>query len=180
MCARRNSDFLLVAKRKSPKKRCPYRLRPCASLRATCGARTWGAPHHSLRAESAAFRQMRRVRSRSLRVLRHAGHPRRCAPRRILKGVGAGRCCARPGGGTIALTQTTAALRSVGWLRRPGPAKPGTRQRPLRHSDHNRRGPKRGQPSKGRPAAPQGDVTLPLLAAPPVPSSPSAPARGRC
>ena len=81
-------------------------LRPqphCRAPGATCGARAWGAPHNSLRALRAAFEQMRRARRRSLRVLRHAGHPSRCAPRRILKGVGAGHRCARPNGGTTAV-----------------------------------------------------------------------------
>src|SRR5690606_4825962 len=35
--------FFRVAERKEPKKGRPYRLRPSASLRATCGARSGGA-----------------------------------------------------------------------------------------------------------------------------------------
>jgi hypothetical protein len=46
--------FFWVAKRKEPKKRRPYRLRPCASLRATCGARGRSALRNSLCAARAA------------------------------------------------------------------------------------------------------------------------------
>ncbi|MDR6765787.1 hypothetical protein J2W88_001045 [Acidovorax delafieldii] len=42
--------FFRVAERKSPKKGRPYCARPFAALRATCGARTGGAPQNSLRA----------------------------------------------------------------------------------------------------------------------------------
>ena len=91
--------FFCFAKRKSPKKRRPYRLRPCASLRATCGARSWGGPQNSLRACGAAFKQLRQVSSRCVCPSAHA-HPTPCAPRRILKGtqlnIPSGHCCARP------------------------------------------------------------------------------------
>jgi hypothetical protein len=49
--------FSCLAKRKSPKRKRPYTLRPFASLRATCGARFW------------------------------RGLAKTCAPRRILKGT---------------------------------------------------------------------------------------------
>ena len=42
--------FFRVAERKSPKKGRPYCARPFAALRATCDARTGGAPQNSLRA----------------------------------------------------------------------------------------------------------------------------------
>ena len=42
--------FFRVAERKSPKKGRPYCARPFAALRATCDARTEGAPQNSLRA----------------------------------------------------------------------------------------------------------------------------------
>ena len=42
--------FFRVAERKSPKKGRPYCARPFATLRATCDARTGGAPQNSLRA----------------------------------------------------------------------------------------------------------------------------------
>ena len=42
--------FLCFAKETYPKERRPCSLRPFASLRATCGARSWGAPWNSLRA----------------------------------------------------------------------------------------------------------------------------------
>jgi hypothetical protein len=77
--------FFRVAERKEPKKGRPYTLRPFASLRATCGARSWGVPQNSLRACGAPFRQLRQVSSRSVCPAAHA-HPTPCAPRRILKG----------------------------------------------------------------------------------------------
>ena len=46
--------FFCFAKRKSPKKRRPYTLRPFAPLRATCGARGRGALRNSLCAARAA------------------------------------------------------------------------------------------------------------------------------
>ena len=42
--------FFRLAERKSPKKGRPYCARPFAALRATCDARTGGAPQNSLRA----------------------------------------------------------------------------------------------------------------------------------
>ena len=44
-------------------------------------------PQNSLRCAAAPFGQPQRVSARSLCVLRHTGHPARCAPRRILKGT---------------------------------------------------------------------------------------------
>jgi len=79
--------FFRVAERKEPKKGRPCTLRPFASLRATCGARSSGVPQNSLRACGAPFRQLRQVRARSVCPSAHA-HPTPCAPRRILKGWG--------------------------------------------------------------------------------------------
>jgi len=67
--------FFCFAKRKSPKKRRPYSLRPFASLRATCGARVQ--------------RGLARTRFTALRSdNREPLSAGRCAPRRILKGWG--------------------------------------------------------------------------------------------
>ena len=49
---RRARYFSLLRQRKVPKRKAPHSLRPCASLRATCGARSRGAPWNSLRADA--------------------------------------------------------------------------------------------------------------------------------
>ncbi len=74
--------FFWVVKRKSPKKRRPYSLRPFASLRATCGARSGGALRNSLRAAryaqtTAASQFTMRVSfgTRSPHALRSSAHP---------------------------------------------------------------------------------------------------------
>ena len=67
--------FSCLAKRKSPKRRRPYCACPFAALRATCDARSGGAPQNSLRACSAPFKQLRRVSARSACVLRHTHAP---------------------------------------------------------------------------------------------------------
>ena len=88
-CAPGRAPSFLVTPRKEGKRRRPCCLRPSASLRATCGARSRGAPWNSLCACSAPLRQPRRASSRSGCVLRHTRHPAPCAPRRIQKGLGA-------------------------------------------------------------------------------------------
>ena len=63
----RRVTFFCFAKRKSPKKRRPPVCDPCAALRgkpASCRSR--GAPQNSLRACGAPFKQLRRVRARSM------------------------------------------------------------------------------------------------------------------
>jgi len=49
---RRARYFSLLRQRKVPKRKAPHSLRPCASLRATCGARSRGAPWNSLCADA--------------------------------------------------------------------------------------------------------------------------------
>ena len=54
MCARRRSNFLLGRQEKVTKEKAAPSLRPFASLRATCDARSWGGV-----AELAAFFELR-------------------------------------------------------------------------------------------------------------------------
>ena len=93
MCARRRSNFLLAAKRKSPKRRRPpvcVPRSPCRRTGATCDARFWGGAD-----ELAAFFELR---SDSIGKLEHEAcvsfgthaHPRSCASRRSQQGWGAG------------------------------------------------------------------------------------------
>ena len=126
--------FFRFAERKSPKKGRPYSLRPFASLRATCGARSRGAPWNSLCAFGAPLEQPRRVRSRSGCVLRHTRHPAPCAPRRIQKGQGKSKqphgpslCSAWPAqrealapanaGASAAMARVDCGLQTPFWLR---------------------------------------------------------------
>ena len=58
------------AERKTPKKRRPHLPCPCASLRATCGARSMGgAAELTMFAPLTSFKQLQRVRSRSKGIL---------------------------------------------------------------------------------------------------------------
>ena len=84
--------------KKGTKERRPCCQRPCASLRATCGARGRGAPRNSLRACGPPLKQPRRVRSRCGRVLRRTRSPRPLRASAQTEGCGerTGHCCARP------------------------------------------------------------------------------------
>jgi len=90
MCARRRSNFLLGRQEKVTKEKAAPSLRPFASLRATCDARTWGGV-----AELAAFFELRsNIRDEldneaCVSFGTHA-HPSSCASRRSQKGWGAG------------------------------------------------------------------------------------------
>ena len=75
------SGLYSVAERKSPKKGRPYTLRPSASLRATCGARAWGALRNSLRAARFA-----RTTAAS-QFTKHGRSDARAAPRPALLGA---------------------------------------------------------------------------------------------
>ena len=89
-CAPGGAPTFLVSPRKVGKRRRPCRLRPCASLRATCGARVRGA--------AAELTARCALRSNSRGESEHdAGascgaptHSARCAPRRSQKGVSIG------------------------------------------------------------------------------------------
>ena len=87
--ARHASNFLLRRQKKVTKEKAtPLSASPALRAGATCGARGRGAPQNSLRAVGAPFKQLRRVRARSMCVLRHTCHPAHCAPRRIQRGWG--------------------------------------------------------------------------------------------
>ena len=92
----RRGTFLCFAKEKYPKERRPCCPCPCASLRATCGARSRGVPQNSLRA--ARFVQTTAA-SQSTKHARCDAHarPAPCAPRHGQKGVGTTRAIAALG-----------------------------------------------------------------------------------
>ena len=79
--------FFRVAERKSPKKGRPYCARPFAALRATCDARTEGAPQNSLRADALRSNNC----GKSVHEVRVSfgtrTHPLPCASRRSQKGT---------------------------------------------------------------------------------------------
>ena len=75
----------LCATRKEAKKRAPQPAAPAGQPAPGC---LRGAPHNSLRCCAAAFRQMRRVRSRSGCVLRHTRHPASTPPQAQPEGGG--------------------------------------------------------------------------------------------
>ena len=88
----------LCATRKEAKKRAPPSAAPAGQPASGC---LRGAPHNSLRCCAAAFRQMRRVRSRSGCVLRHTRHPASTPPQAQPEGgwkPDTGHRCARPRG----------------------------------------------------------------------------------
>jgi hypothetical protein len=90
MCARRRSNFLLRRQKKVTKEKAAPSLRPSASLRATCDARSWGGV-----AELAAFFELRsNIRDEPDHEVRVSfgtrTHPRPCASRRSQQGWGAG------------------------------------------------------------------------------------------
>ncbi len=90
MCARRRTHLLLRRQKKVGQEKATPSLRPCASLRATCDARSWGGA-----AELAAFFELR---SNSCGKPDHEvrvsygtrTHPSPCASRRSQQGWGAG------------------------------------------------------------------------------------------
>ena len=79
--------FFRVAERKSPKKGRPYCARPFAALRATCDARTEGAPQNSLRADALRSNNC----GKSVHEVRVSfgtrTHPLPCASRHAQKGT---------------------------------------------------------------------------------------------
>ena len=78
--------FFRVAERKEPKKGRPYCARPFAALRATCDARTEGAPQNSLRADALRSNNC----GKSVHEVRVSfgtrTHPLPCASRHAQKG----------------------------------------------------------------------------------------------
>jgi hypothetical protein len=102
MCARRRTYLLLLRQKKvGQEKTTPLPVSPSPEGEgAACDARSWGAPRNSLRSPCGRtpFRHLRRVRSRSVCVLRHTRHPSSCASRHGQKGVDTetGHCFARP------------------------------------------------------------------------------------
>jgi len=88
MCARRRSNFLLLRQKKVTKEKATLlSVSPTLCVGATCDARAGGVPWNSLRCYAASFRQPRQARARSMRVLRHACHPLRCASQHGQKGT---------------------------------------------------------------------------------------------
>ena len=79
-------DLLSCARQERRQRNAPHSLRPLRGTPAPGCLR--GAPHNSLRCCAAAFRQMRRVRSRSGCVLRHTRHPASTPPQAQPEGVG--------------------------------------------------------------------------------------------
>ena len=79
-------DLLSCARQERRQRNAPHSLRPLRGTPAPGCLR--GAPHNSLRCCAAAFRQMRRVRSRSGCVLRHTRHPASTPPQAQPEGGG--------------------------------------------------------------------------------------------
>ncbi len=118
-------DLLSCARQERRQRNAPRRLRPLRGKPASGCLR--GAPHNSLRCCAAAFRQMRRVRSRSGCVLRHTRHPASTPPQAQPEGgwkPDTGHRCARPRG-----VQALRAAQAKPSQAKPSQAKPGRAQR---------------------------------------------------
>jgi hypothetical protein len=93
--------FLCFAKEKYPKERRPHCLRPCAALRATCGALGRGVPQNSLRAKALRSDNCgKSVDEACVPMAHRPPHPLRSSAH--AEGVGEDGCCyaVTPGGGT--------------------------------------------------------------------------------